>query len=282
MYWPPTQTKSNKPSWMSDIDWRKSQQGGIEYRPMTEGWTAEDYLRPKEWSYYSKATGKPAGAGYSKDLYRTYQPAISRAEFSQSLQDAWRGAPMTTATQDGQTIASRTFDPSGVRGYNKWAYDVLGSDRKQPITTSWILPEGALDFRFSQTNAPLSDVARSRSWDVGGAYTNAMIEPSSTRFTSGAFDLPQRQTQFGLAPVGGGLIDYTRGRMFTPPRGASSNSYARFGGYSPTLGAVQPQQVIPLALSNWRDEWAQKKQGFPNYQEYLHRDDKKKNIKTRV
>jgi hypothetical protein len=273
MYWPDDSVKT-KPAWMSDKDWASTQNNSIEYRPLAEKWTAKDYLRPKEWGTYFKDTGQPAGGGYSNQMYRTLQPAISRTEWNTNLTDAFSNAPMTTSTANGQLTATKTLDPTSIEGYSKWGGETLGSN--SPLTYNWILPQGALDFRFSQSNAPLSDMQRRSAYTYGGAYSNAAVEPSRTRFTSGAFKVPQRQTTLGAMPNFGGTTDYRTGEMYAPQLRSGEGMYTRFSGYSPNLPMASITGTMPLGFSpstpdrfgetsfatqlqGWRDEWAQTK-----------------------
>ena len=230
-----------KPTWMSDKDWSVANRGD-EYRPMTEGWSAQDYLRPKEWQAFSTADDSQIGGGVwpKGSTYSTFQPSISRGEFQQNLSRAWGEAPLTTQDIGGQLTATKTLDPTGVSGYGKWGYE---TGNTSPLSYNWILPEDALNFRFAQSNAPLSDVQRSASFDVGGAYSQARVEASPTRFTSGAFKIPQRESTSvpgTTYPVTGGVTDYTTGEMYTPQMGGASQAYQRFRGYSPNLGAYTP------------------------------------------
>jgi hypothetical protein len=245
-----------KPDWMTDDEFSKIQRGGSEYRPMTDRWTALDYTRPKEWQTFSKATNQPIAGGVWKpqDVYRTYQPMITRSEFRENLTNAFSQSPLNTRTEGGQLIAEKTLDPTGVAGYGKWGHE----EAKQPITHKWILPQGALDFKFAQSNAPLSDAQRSGASDIGGNYSNLQYGASPTRLTSGAFKVsPQRAGQ----SISGGVTDYTRGKTYMP-----SKSW-RTGAITSSVPASY-KSFDGLDTSSWDDEWAQKK-GYKNYKDYL-------------
>ncbi|MFA5381909.1 MAG: hypothetical protein WC356_02000 [Candidatus Micrarchaeia archaeon] len=221
------------------------------------GLSAQDSLRPQETRWFDKTTGQPMGAGYADDLYSVSSPDISRQEWNQHLGKAWGESPITTQNMGGKTIATRTMDASNVQGYSKWGYGTGGGVNGKPLTQTYILPEGALDFKFAQSNAPLSDAKRSGSYRFGGNYSNATVEKSPTRFTSADLKLSGRS---------GGITDFTTGEQFLPSRteydGLSFNTYPsqynRFGG----SGGSE--------IDSWNDEWAQS-QGFKDYQDYLNR-----------
>jgi hypothetical protein len=223
---------------------------GIEDRTNTSGWSLQDTLRPQETRWYSKSTGQPMGAGYASDLYQKSMPNIDRNEWNQHLQKAWGETPYTTQNIGGKTVATKTMDASGVQGYDKWGYGTDGGVNGKSLTQTYILPEGALDFKFAQSNAPLSDARRSNSYRFGGEYTNATVEASPTRFTNSDLNLGFANNR----AVSGGLTDYTTGESFYPENENSAYKYDRFSG-------VQ---------DSWNDEWAQS-QGFKNYQDYLNR-----------
>jgi hypothetical protein len=197
------------------------------------------------------------------------------------LQKAWGETPITTQDIGGQTVASRTLDASGVQGYGKWGGGTDGGVNGKPLSQNYILPQGALDFKFAQSNAPLSNAQRNSSFNFGGSYSNARAEKSPTRFTSSDLNLGMANNR----SVSGGLADFTTGETFLPSGGGYGSSYSRFGGSpasytdrnAPTFTSIRtPQQVNSNRLdlnqqqSQWNDEWAQG-QGFKNYQEYLNR-----------
>lgn len=259
--------------------------------------TAQDLLRPTETTWYNKKTNRKIGGGAVRpeNVYSKETPIISKTEWENNLQNAFAASPMTTSTVNGQLTANRTLDPTTVQGYDKWG-DYL--DKNKPLTYNWILPNDALNFRFAQSNAPLSDAQRSFSFNAGGNYSNATVEPSPTRFTKSAFNLPMQQGSQGARfPVSGGLTDYTTGEQFTTSEVNSSDSYTRFGGISPTVNnqpvnwtsftgapaaksilAPKPAVITPeqqytakLEQEGWqnqvKDKWAQSK-GFVSYKEY--------------
>lgn len=251
-----------------------------DFRAINEDWSAQDYLRPTENQTFSKETGQRMGAGYTNDLYTTRQPIISGQEYKKNLLESWRNSPLTTQTINGQIVASRTLNPSGVEGNSKWGANT-GSDKS--INYNWIIPENALSPKFSQTNAPLSDAQRANSFNYGGNPSNLAIEQNPVRLTKTAFDLPTIGSTNTVAS--GGLTDYTTGEQFTPSTGGYSSSYNRFKGYAPTEinGIVPTTRNIQKPedrwksnldtkdlTSQWNDEWAQSK-GFKDYQDYLNR-----------
>ena len=210
----------------------------------------QDQLRPQETNMYDKTTGKPVGAGYTDNIEFRSEPNINRNEWNQHLQKAWGETPIDYQNIGGKTVATRTLDASGVQGYDKWGQGTDGGVNGKSLTQTYILPEGALDFKFAQSNAPLSDAQRSNSYRFGGNYSNATVEKSPTRFTNSDLNLGFANNR----AVSGGLTDYTTGESFLPENENSAYKYDRFSG-------VQ---------DSWNDEWAQS-QGFKNYQDYLNR-----------
>jgi hypothetical protein len=183
------------------------------------------------------------------------------------LQKAWGETPINSQNIGGQTIATRTLDASGVQGYSKWGQGEDGGVNGQQLTQTYILPEGALDFKFAQSNAPLSDAQRSNSYRFGGNYSNATVEKSPTRFTSNDLNMGFANNM----AVSDGLVDYTTGESFLPASDGYNTSYSRFSGSPAEYSDRQGTSFTKIPKSDkWNDEWAQSK-GFKSYQDYLNR-----------
>ena len=229
----------------------------------------QDQLRPQETNMYDITTGKSVGAGYTDDIEFRSEPDIGRNEWNQHLRKAWGETPIDYQNIGGKTVATRTLDSSGVQGYSKWGQGTDGGVNGQPLTQTYILPEGALDFKFAQSNAPLSDAQRGNSYRFGGNYSNATVEKSPTRFTSNDLNMGFANNQ----AVSGGLSDYTTGESFLPASDGYGSSYGRFGGSQAGFtdrSGYTSQRIEKTPKQKSEDEWAQSK-GFKSYQDYLNR-----------
>ena len=111
----------------------------------------------------------------------------------------------------------------------------------QNISYSWVLPKDAMNFRFSQSNAPLTDAQRGASWRFGGSYANNRVEVPKERMTNNAFQLPT--DRFGN-PMINGVTDYRTGEQAIGSRTYSPSAlmytttnpqYQRFRGLNPNF-----------------------------------------------